>query len=85
MSACRSCSAEVLWVYFVSSGRRAPLDAEPTPDGRVLLEPDGIHARVVSAQRAMEARAAGEQTYTSHFATCPDKREWRRHRHGRAA
>jgi hypothetical protein len=68
--ACRSCDAPIRWVK-TTTGKRMPLDAEPVPDGNLVLV-DGV-ATVVDAD------AAGtRERYTSHFSTCPQAKSWRR-------
>lgn len=82
---CKSCSAPVLWV-IMPSGKRNPLDAEPSDKGNVRAralqtrgEMNGHTQGVVLKGPALEeARAAGEQLYVSHFATCPSAAQHRR-------
>lgn len=78
MSACRSCGAAVLWVKVVP-GSVAPLNLEPSPAGniRMLGTRDAV-ARVLPKQELIDARAAGELLYTSHFATCPNAKRHRK-------
>lgn len=35
---CRWCSAEVLWLRSVATGRPAPIDAFPDPDGNIAVD-----------------------------------------------
>ncbi|MFI6819751.1 hypothetical protein ACIBJE_02215 [Micromonospora sp. NPDC050187] len=68
---CRSCPAQIIWAV-TERGKPMPVDAEPTPDGNVLLEqlPTGLRARVLPAHRAFGRK--------SHFASCKDAAKWRR-------
>lgn len=62
---CRSCQAEVTW-FELTSGRRHPFDGDPTY-ARTFLDAD--------------RRLVGEIDTTvskSHFATCPQAKDWRR-------
>jgi hypothetical protein len=52
-----------------------PIDAEPRPDGNVVLEEDGT-ARVLGRE-ARQALGAFARLHTSHFATCPHAGQWR--------
>jgi hypothetical protein len=61
---CRSCGASITW-YELTSGKRHPFDGEPT------------YVRTAQA----DGRLVGEidtSFCTSHFATCPDAKDWRR-------
>jgi hypothetical protein len=74
MATCRSCHAPVRWV-LTAAGRRMPVDAEPDPAGLVLVQ-DG-QAMMMDAPASREDLQPGEQTYTSHYATCPQADQWR--------
>lgn len=69
---CRTCGAPVRWVK-TASGRAMPLDAEPVERGNVVLR-DG---RAVYVSKGNPAEQ-NEPRYVSHFATCPQSRDWRR-------
>jgi hypothetical protein len=78
VSACRSCSAPIVWVG-TERGKAMPLDAQPY-DGD---DPSGLFViRVVDGKAlaiAVPPEAfAGEPLYRSHFATCPQADQWRR-------
>jgi hypothetical protein len=86
-SYCRSCGAAVVWVVTEPAGRRMPLDAEPAPDGTVVItDRMGGLAWVLTRAELDELAAAEENTppegltprYRSHFATCPEARQWRK-------
>lgn len=51
-----------------------PIDADPTPNGNLSLV-SGV-ARAYSAEDTKLHR----DRHTSHFATCPDARDWRQPR-----
>lgn len=69
MGQCRSCYARVEWVR-TESGRRMPV--EETEGGNIRLDKDLLGERV--AVMVPE----GEGTHVSHFARCPQSKEWRR-------
>lgn len=73
-SPCRGCGAPILWIK-TAGGKAMPCDAEPvhfTPGGRdKLVTEDG---RVVSGTIDHHGPEKG---YVSHFATCPQARQFR--------
>jgi hypothetical protein len=82
LSACRSCGAEIVWA-ITGSGKRMPVDADPTPDGNLILTDDPPHAvMLVQGQDSLFAAGAGGDSprYTSHFATCEFADQHRRTR-----
>lgn len=48
--ACGSCDAPIIWASTVK-GRPMPVDAEPDPDGNILLEPMLTPAQVAKMLR----------------------------------
>jgi hypothetical protein len=64
---CRSCGAPIVWVVM-ESGKRNPIDA------------DSIEQRVVLNGR--RTRGAMRATGISHFATCPNANQHRKHELG---
>lgn len=71
---CRSCNARIAWLK-TPAGRSMPVDVEPSLSGNIIIE---NAVAIVSPARAIEARAAGRDTYVSHYATCPQANEHRR-------
>ena len=71
MRACRSCGADVRLVR-TAGGKTMPIDATPVPDGNVVLR-RGIATVTTSPP-------PGEDTYVSHFTTCPNANDHRRTR-----
>jgi hypothetical protein len=67
---CRSCGAEILWAA-TEKGRRIPLDAKP--EKRFVTAPCDP-----DAAGASELHVRVEDTYVSHFATCPHADQHRR-------
>lgn len=73
---CRSCGAEVTWVV-TTNGKKMPVDAEPDPEGKFLLNDDDppLATYVHDDQRdGVDVNAL----YQSHFATCPSAAMHRR-------
>ena len=77
MPKCKSCGASILWLV-TENGKRMPVNAKPVPyreksDGNLtLLTPNG---RVVKGVLDVTAETKG---LISHFATCPQAKEWRK-------
>ena len=74
----KGCGAEILWVELPSK-KWMPVNAKPDPAGRVVLdgceEADGTQkARFLGRTEFAGTRPA----YTSHFATCPNRTEFRK-------
>ena len=89
MSNCRSCGAKIHWVE-VRSGKKMPVDPEPIDvddmeDGMIVVTADGEivrseHGRLyVPGGKAWKGEGKGIEGFISHFATCPQANEWRRH------
>lgn len=64
MSVCRSCGAPIVWATVRTSGRRIPLDAEPSSAGNVLLHSDGTCQVLI---RGLQIAVAGATWHTSHL------------------
>lgn len=77
--ACGSCSAPVFFAW-TPAGAQAIIDVEPVEDGNVMLLRQsrfGTIAVTLSKAALERARGGGVQLRKSHWATCPDKAEWR--------
>lgn len=81
---CRSCPARFQWALTEAKGKRTPIDPEPSPEGTIRLRARGNellpYAIVLRGDELDEARAAGENLYLTHFATCPNAARHRRAR-----
>jgi hypothetical protein len=83
VTACRSCSAKILWVE-TEKGKRMPLDAQPSPKGTFELRTEGPFTRPNGTRiesgvpLAVYDPDANEERYESHFSTCPDRKTWRK-------
>lgn len=65
MAQCRSCGAPIRWVVIEKSGKRMPVDSEPSITGNIA----------VSGERASYVTPDANATpmrHLSHFATCPN-------------
>ena len=64
MAQCRTCKAEIVWMV-TSAGKRVPLDP---PEKRFVVNNTSVHRGQVEMQ----------DTWLSHFATCPQADEHRK-------
>lgn len=81
---CRACGARMLWA-IMPSGRANPLNAEEVPaelgKGIIALNPRTGHGMPVTYAVIENCPAwseAGISFHTSHFATCPERRQFKR-------
>ena len=63
---------------MAKTGRKNPLDPEPSDQGNVIVDADSGEAEALPAERAALLREAGAALYISHFATCPNRSKFRR-------
>lgn len=69
---CRSCGASILWAVSAKTGKRMPLDGEPTATGTMAFNPQG-HAEYVDP-KGDDPRPR----FLSHHASCPQGASWKR-------
>jgi hypothetical protein len=77
MSACRSCGAPVIWVTMIETRKAMPLDAEPVPNGNIVVDWRHHAGAVLTAEELAGPDELGRR-YRSHFASCPQASEWRK-------
>ena len=78
-AACKSCGAPITWTV-THKGKRMPVDAEPVENGNITLRRDGDE--VIAEYPGKEHPSLFEDEgarYVSHFSTCPERAEWRKH------
>ena len=78
-AACKSCGAPVVWTV-THNGKAMPVDADPVENGNIVLRRDG--ETVVAEYPGREHPSlfeAPRPRYVSHFATCPERDQWRKH------
>lgn len=73
MSACSTCGAPIWWAV-TEAGKGIPIDAEPRPDGNMVLGDKGMRPHLPLFDDDAMPR------YVSHFATCPQADQHRRTR-----
>jgi hypothetical protein len=70
--ACRSCKAPIIWLEHVRTGKRAPIDAAPTPEGNIVVSlPSGTY-RIAETPDLVER----EPLHTNHDDTHPACAVW---------
>lgn len=67
---CQGCGAPIIWAVTVND---KPMPVEPREHGNVMVVPAG-------SQLIAKVVGPGQGDHTSHFATCPEARRFRRGR-----
>ncbi len=75
---CRSCGAPVLWRKHQRTGKPAPIDAEPNPDGNVVLLGEERYYVLSPKERETWTSRVEGSLHTNHFQTCPQQKLWSR-------
>jgi hypothetical protein len=75
VSAHRDCAAPIFWANS-KNGKSMPMDAEPTSQGRYVLDDKGVDQNPV-AVFANPLLLPEEHHYDCHFNTCPTRRKER--------
>jgi hypothetical protein len=78
VSNCRSCPTEILWLASPSTGRTAPIEAQPHSEGNIRLDLARRQYEVLTLDVLKAARAAGEQLHRNHFMSCPAAKSYLR-------
>ena len=73
---CFSCGAIVIWCHTTSGGRM-PVNAEPSPNGNLMMHENGA-IEALNRAEVVKAKAAGMPLYLSHFATCSAPSKYRK-------
>lgn len=72
---CNYCRALLLWLT-TAAAKRMPVNHDPDPERGNVVVIRGV-AGVLGPGPARGARAAGQQLYLHHAATCPHADQWR--------
>jgi hypothetical protein len=70
---CRRCAAPIRWGK-TAKGRRMPLDAEPNPEGNVVMLDEFGNVRVLKKD---EEPPRGVARWMPHWASCPHAEAFR--------
>lgn len=65
-STCKRCPTRIIWRRHETTGKLAPIDADPTRDGNIVLVPGGEFYRILPAGQGSE----GQPRHLNHWATC---------------
>lgn len=80
MNACKTCKAEIRWA-MTPAGKAAPIDRLAVESGNVLLlQPTGLGkllAITLTGAALEEARKQHVPLRLNHWATCPDREQWK--------
>jgi hypothetical protein len=77
---CRDCGQEVWWGESALTGRRMPINKWSTSSGNVYaVDPDADTPVVVVLSKGESPPDPETRRYLSHFTTCPNARQRRRH------
>lgn len=89
-AACRGCGKPIFFAYS-ERGHRCPMDVAPDPKGTYVLRDERGRRAGTGDEDVYMVKASDEQRdgtldpkeprYTSHFATCPDARRFRKPEH----
>ncbi len=83
---CSSCKALIVWAVTAKGGKPIPIDAKPTRNGNIDLEPnnDAREPPIAHSLNATGERVVGvlkhspNLRYQSHFVSCPNAAEHRK-------
>jgi hypothetical protein len=64
------CGTPILWLKHAGTLKSAPIDADPAPNGNIIIDLERGTYGVLSSDALDRARAGGEQLRLNHFVTC---------------
>ena len=70
-SRCRACQKVIRWAK-TDNGKPIPMDPDPVPDGNYVVTAQGVSHALKKNEEPTGA------AYVSHFATCPQRDQFRR-------
>lgn len=79
---CRSCGAPIFYAVYSTTGRKMPIDRDPTAAGSLAVGfgSPGSFAERKAFYVPKPERGGRTDLFTSHFETCPDASSFRRTR-----
>lgn len=82
VNACRACGAAVYWATNTTTGKSAPIDADPSTRGNIYLFRKGENRakfyRVLNIHQIEDAIGSNIPLHTNHFMTCPNASEFKK-------
>jgi hypothetical protein len=67
---CKKCKMPIMMLLHKKSGNAAPIEANPSENGNVLVNPEKTHYRIATNEERTKAKAIGHPLYLNHFASC---------------
>jgi hypothetical protein len=65
---CRACGKTCEWLNHKTTGKKAPIEAVPSPNGNIFVK---SHLYRIAAKEEIEkAKIIGKPLYLNHFASC---------------
>jgi hypothetical protein len=77
---CSKCFSRIYWLPNDNTGKAAPIDINPDPDGPVIVTTEGGQVRYHVLTKDELAAGVDVTRYTNHFQTCPNSSEFRSNR-----
>jgi hypothetical protein len=83
MPTCRRCPARIIFAQANPTERNPypsnnPLNAVPSPIGNIRLDRATMRYDVLTGEKLLQARAAGEELYLSHFSDCKFRQHFKK-------
>jgi hypothetical protein len=66
-----------MWLDHATTGKPAPIDVEPVPDGNIRIGVAFEHYTVLSGDERQDAIDRGDELHLNHFVTCPQSAAWK--------
>ena len=70
---CKSCGKSIEILNHERTGKPAPIESEPVPNGNVTLNADGTYHVVKKDETVPESQLR----YVNHYTNCPQAGSWR--------
>jgi hypothetical protein len=71
MDKCSGCHRSIYHLINNNTRKLAPIDADPTPDGNILIDLEAREYSVFAGPSLELLRSANTPLHKNHFATCP--------------
>jgi len=70
---CKACGKELIWLAHKDTGKAAPIEAETSVEGNIVVSADKMKYRIATGEEALKNRylETGPVLHLNHFARCP--------------
>jgi hypothetical protein len=75
---CGTCRAPVFDLAHARTGKLAPIDAEPSADGNVVINLDERTYMIIAKDTSLIRDGRVQPRHKNHWATCRDAAQWRK-------